>query len=107
MDILMLPYRKTIHSAGEVDNIAKYTSPLKLFDYLAVGKVIISSNLKVLKEVINHKNAYFVNNFENIYEWKKIINKAKNNKIKNLIIAKNNLTLSKKFNHVTRVKKYI
>ena len=107
MDILTLPYRKTIHSAGEVDNIAKYTSPLKLFDYLAVGKVIISSNLKVLKEVINHKNAYFVNNFENIYEWKKIINKAKNNKIKNLIIAKNNLTLSKKFNHVTRVKKYI
>ena len=48
-----------------------------------------------------------MNNFENIYEWKKIINKAKNNKIKNLIIARNNLILSKKFNHVSRVKKYI
>ena len=49
MNILLLPYTKIIKSAGGVDDISKYTSPLKLFDYLAVGKMIISSNLKVLK----------------------------------------------------------
>ena len=37
---------------GEVDDITQYTSPLKLFDYLAVGKTIISSDLKVLREII-------------------------------------------------------
>ena len=48
-------------------------SPLKLFDYLAVGKMIISSDLEVLKEIINSKkNAFFVKNYENVYEWKKI-----------------------------------
>ena len=57
MDILLL-YTKIIKSAGGVDDISKYTSPLKLFDYLAVGKMIISSNLKVLREIISSRNAF-------------------------------------------------
>jgi glycosyltransferase involved in cell wall biosynthesis len=107
MDFLMIPYRKVVRSAGEVDDISKYTSPLKLFDYLAVGKIILSSNLKVLREVINERNAYFVNNYENIYEWKKIIKIAKNSRDKNLIMSLNNLNLSKKYDHKKRVKKYL
>ena len=107
MDILTIPYTKNIKSAGEVDDISKYTSPLKLFDYLAVGKIIISSDLKVLREVINSKNAIFVKNFENIFEWKKNIIIAKNNKEKIFIMSKNNFRLSKKYDHFRRVKKYI
>ena len=107
MDILVIPYSKIIKSAGEVDDISKYTSPLKLFDYLAVGKMIISSDLKVLKEVISSKNAFFVHNFENIYEWKKNISMAKNNNKKIFIISKNNFRLSKNFDHFKRVKKYL
>ena len=42
MDILTIPYTKKVESAGGVDDISKYTSPLKLFDYLAVGKIIIT-----------------------------------------------------------------
>ena len=107
MDILVIPYTNKIKSAGEVDNISKYTSPLKLFDYLAVGKVIISSDLKVLREVLNTKNAIFIKNFENIFEWKKNIIMAKNNKRKLFIMSKNNFELSKEYNHFDRVKKYI
>ena len=107
MDILTLPYSSVIKSAGEVDDISKYTSPLKLFDYLAVGKIILSSNLKVLREVIDERNAYFINNFENIFEWKKVIKIIKNNRTKNLIISKNNFRLSKKYDHKYRVNKYL
>ena len=107
MDILTLPYAKVIKSAGEVDDISKYTSPLKLFDYLAVGKIILTSNLKVLREVISEKNAYFINNYENIFEWKKTIEIIKNNRQKNLIMSLNNLRLSKKYDHKDRVKKYL
>ena len=107
MDVLAIPYSKEVKSSGEVDNIAKYTSPLKLFDYLAVGKAIISTELKVLREVIDHKNAYFIKNGKNVYEWKMNINKIKNNKKKFIIMCKNNLNLSKKYNHNDRVKKYI
>ena len=107
MDILTIPYTNQIKSAGEVDDISKYTSPLKLFDYLAVGKMIISSDLKVLREVIDNNNAIFIKNFENIYEWKKIITIAGKNRYKNLILGKNNLVLSKKYDHSTRSKRYL
>lgn len=107
MDILTIPYTKNIKSAGEVDDISEYTSPLKLFDYLAVGKIIISSDLKVLREIINSKNALFVKNFENIYEWRKSIAIIKNNKIKKYIMCKNNYILSKQFDHSIRVRKYL
>jgi glycosyltransferase involved in cell wall biosynthesis len=107
MDVLIIPYAKFVRSSGEVDDISNYTSPLKLFDYLAVGKIIISSNLKVLREIIGIRNAYFVNNFENVFEWKKNIEIIKNNKTKNFIISKNNFKLSKKYHHEIRVKKYL
>ena len=107
MDILTIPYTDQIKSAGEVDEISKFTSPLKLFDYLAVGKTIISSDLKVLREVIDTKNAIFIKNFENVYAWKQNINFAKNNKNKIYIMSKNNLRLSREYDHSSRVKKYI
>ena len=43
---------KILRSVEGIGNIAKYTSPLKLFDYMASGKFILVSNLKVFKEVI-------------------------------------------------------
>ncbi len=107
MDLLTIPYTKVIKSSGEVDDISKYTSPLKLFDYLAVGKTIISSDLKVLREVISSNNALFVKNNENIFEWKKNIIKAKNNKDRIFITSRNNFKLSKKYDHYKRVKSYL
>lgn len=52
-DVLLLPNtkKKVISS--------KYTSPLKLFEYLASGKAILASNIDSLKEVLNDENAYF------------------------------------------------
>ena len=72
-----MPYKDKIVSAENVGNIAKFTSPLKLFDYLASGKIILSSNLEVLKEILKEKNVIFVRNFKNIYSWKNEIKKIK------------------------------
>jgi len=107
MDVMLIPYKSVVKSSGEVDNIANYTSPLKLFDYLASGKIIISSNLKVLKEVLKNKNAFFVKNFENVYSWKKEICKIRNLKERKIIYFKNNYLYSKIFTHRLRVKKYL
>ena len=107
MDLLIIPYTNNVKSAGEVDNIVKYMSPLKLFDYLACGKIIISSDLRVLREVLSNKNCFFVKNYENIFNWKHVINKVKNLNEKQIIYKKINFNYSKKFNHIERVKKYI
>ena len=64
MDILVIPSNtKRVRSLGGVGNIAKFTSPLKLFDYLASGKLIIVSDLKVFKEILtNNKNCLIIKN---------------------------------------------
>ena len=48
MDILIMPYVSSITTAGDVGDITNFTSPLKLFDYLRVGKIIICSDIIVL-----------------------------------------------------------
>jgi len=107
MDILILPYVSAITVAGNVGDITKYTSPLKLFDYLSAGKIIICSDYKVLKEVINGNNAIFIKNFKNVYSWKNEINKLSNHPQKQYIISKNNYNLSKRFNLKERAKKIL
>ena len=105
MDVLILPYTSSITAAGDIGNISKFTSPLKLFDYLSTGKVIICSNINILKEVIKKNiNAIFVENYTNPNSWKDEIFKLKNQPQKRLIISKNNFKLSKKLTLDQRAK---
>ena len=105
MDILIMPYVSSITVAGDVGDITKFTSPLKLFDYLSAGKIIICSELDVLKETIKeNKNAIFVKNYTNVFSWKNEIQKLKNQPCKQLIISKNNYRLSKNYSLNQRAK---
>ncbi|MEO6150168.1 MAG: glycosyltransferase family 4 protein [Mucilaginibacter sp.] len=57
-DICLLPNQRSIKVYGNSEaNISDITSPLKMFDYMAHGKAIISSDIAVLKEVLNEENA--------------------------------------------------
>ncbi len=55
-DILLMPYQKQV-SASSGGDIANFLSPMKLFEYLACGRLILSSDLPVLQEVLNGENA--------------------------------------------------
>lgn len=57
-EILLMPYGKKIAVSGG-GNTAEFTSPLKVFEYLASGRAILSSDLPVLHEVLNSKNVAF------------------------------------------------
>ena len=70
-------------------------SPMKMFEYMASGVPIISSNLPVLKEVlVNGKNAILVSP-SNLSEWQKAINLLRTNKNLAKNIAKNAYQLTK------------
>jgi glycosyltransferase involved in cell wall biosynthesis len=57
-DVLLMPYgRKIAGSSG--GNIADVSSPMKMFEYMASGRVILTSDLLVLREVLNNSNAVF------------------------------------------------
>ena len=103
-----MPYSKIVTSTGDVGNIARFMSPMKMFDYLASGKLIISSDLPVLREILKHQhNAILIKNFENIFEWKKYIDNFNYNLYKILIIKKNAQKTVKNLTWVNRAKKMI
>lgn len=53
-DVLVLP------NSGKSDLSARFTSPLKLFTYMASRKPIIASDLPSLREVLSDNDAFFV-----------------------------------------------
>jgi glycosyltransferase involved in cell wall biosynthesis len=55
-ETLLMPYQRQVEASSGGD-IARYLSPMKLFEYLACGRAIISSDLPVLREVLNENNA--------------------------------------------------
>ncbi len=108
MDILLMPSNTTkIRSLGGSGNIAKYTSPLKLFDYLASGKLIMVSNVKVFKEILKDRNDCFIMKNFNTNSWINKINKIKFDLKKVNRIKKNAFRLSKKYTYLTRAQKIL
>lgn len=55
-DALLMPYQHTVEASSGGD-IAPYLSPMKLFEYMASGRAIVSSDLPVLREVLSEQNA--------------------------------------------------
>lgn len=61
LDILLMPYQERVIVAGGKTDTARWMSPLKMFEYMATGKPIISSDLSVLREVLTDgQNALLV-----------------------------------------------
>ena len=108
IDICLLPYTSKITVSGNVGDISKYTSPLKLFDYMKLGKLIISSNLPVLKEILlNNYNSILIKNFGNKEEWYNQIKYISQNIKKFDKIKKNAFIYAKKFDLDWRVSKLL
>ena len=108
MDILLMPYAKNIATGGNLGDITDFTSPLKMFDYLTAGKVIVSSDLPILREIlVNNKNVIYVKNFLNANAWKLELIKIFNSQSKQIIISNNNIKLSDNFSLKRRAQKFL
>jgi glycosyltransferase involved in cell wall biosynthesis len=67
--ILLLPNEPIVLTDSGRVNIGGWTSPLKMFEYMASGRPIVSSDLSVLKEVlVDNYNALLVC-YDAIDEW--------------------------------------
>jgi len=57
-DVLLMPYSRSIEASSGQD-IAEVINPMKMFEYLASGRAIVSADLPVIREVLNEENAVF------------------------------------------------
>ena len=69
VDVLLMPYQKSVSIGLTGHDTAQYMSPMKMFEYMSTGIPIISSNLPVLSEVlINKFNALLVE-YDSKKDW--------------------------------------
>jgi glycosyltransferase involved in cell wall biosynthesis len=57
-DVLLMPYQRTVATSSG-GNTAAICSPMKMFEYMAAGGAILTSDLPVLREVLDEKTAVF------------------------------------------------
>ncbi|MDC0364662.1 glycosyltransferase [Candidatus Pelagibacter sp.] len=103
--VLLMPYKKNVGVLIKNINVARYFSPLKMFDYLASGKIIIASDLPVYRDVLTNKvNSIIINDDAN--QWSKMISQTLSSNKYNYLgkIARNN---SKKYSWNNRIIKII
>lgn len=70
-DVLLMPYQYTVAGSSGGD-ISRYLSPMKLFEYMACGRPILSSDLPVFREVLNKNNAILLDP-DDVNQWVKCI----------------------------------
>jgi len=58
-DVLLMPYSRSI-SASSGQDIAEVINPMKMFEYMASGRAIVSADLPSIREVLNEGNAVLV-----------------------------------------------
>ena len=59
-DVLLMPYQNSVMVSDGVVDTVRWMSPLKMFEYMAMRRAIISSDLPVLREVLNDQSACLV-----------------------------------------------
>ena len=72
--ILLMPYQKKVGVLIKKIDVSRYFSPLKLFEYMASGRIIIASDLEVYKGILKDKHNSIILNPEKINKWVQMIN---------------------------------
>ncbi len=58
-DILLMPYSRSIEASSGQD-IAEVINPMKMFEYMASGRAIVSADLPSIREVLSERSAVLV-----------------------------------------------
>ena len=107
--IVLMPYQKSVSVRSENLDVGLNMSPLKMFDYLASGKIILASDLEVYKHILKNNFNSILIDPDDIEKWVtnlKHISKYIDNYKE---LEKNSLKTSKIFswnNRVVRIEKF-
>ena len=105
--IILMPYEKKVFGNHETANLAKFMSPLKMFDYLASKKIIISSKNQNIEKILKNNYNSILCDKLNLNEWSKKIFYSMNNMNLKKTLGKNAFSTAKKFTWKVRANKII
>jgi len=107
-DVLIAPYQRRVSVHGGGGDVARWMSPLKIFEYMASGKAIIASDLPVLREVLIHEVTAILYEPEDIKAWANgLINLRDNAKVRNYLGKRAREEFQKKYTWKTRAERVL
>jgi len=68
-DALLMPYQETVLHRQKKHDTASYMSPLKAFEYMAAGRPIVASRLKVIGEILEDGRNSILVPPDSVTEW--------------------------------------
>lgn len=69
-DVLLMPYANKVTVSGiKGGDTSKYASPMKMFEYMAAERPIVSSTLPVLFEILRHNHNALMVDYYKVDEW--------------------------------------
>ena len=104
---LLLPYSNKVSVNSKNLEVSNFMSPLKMFDYLASGKVVIASNLKVYSHVLKNNFNCLMPKRNDIESWIDLINQISNKKINFSFLRENALNTASKYTWDKRTKRIV
>lgn len=105
MDVLLAPYLSKVKVVGGSTLDATWMTPIKLFEYMASKKAIISSSLPVAKEIVENKVNGVLCDPDNIEEWVAALEELKNQSFRDSLAEKALETFLKNLSWEARAKK--
>ena len=102
---LLLPYANKVSVNSKNLEISNYMSPLKMFDYLASGKIIIASNLKVYSHILKNNFNCLMPKKNDLESWINLINNISSKNKDFDYLKKNSLKTASKYTWDKRIKK--
>ena len=103
---LLLPYSNKVSVNSSSLEVSNYMSPLKMFDYLAAGGVILASNLEVYSHILKDNFNCLLTKKNDEEGWIKLISKALNESSFNHL-RENAILTAKNYSWTNRVKKIL
>ena len=105
-DILLMPYSRSIMGSSGTADSASVASPMKMFEYMAAGRAIVTADLPVIREVLNENNAVFCEP-DNVDDWKLGIEKLLADELHRTKLGKQAQEDVQKFTWLARAEKIL
>jgi glycosyltransferase involved in cell wall biosynthesis len=105
-DILLMPYSRSIMGSSGTADSASVASPMKMFEYMAAGRAIVTADLSVIREVLNEQNAVFCGP-DDLNDWKSGIEKLLADEIRRTELGKQAQEDVQKFTWLARAEKIL
>tara|TARA_B110000977_G_C11066529_1_gene488002 strand:- start:930 stop:2000 length:1071 start_codon:yes stop_codon:yes gene_type:complete len=104
--ILIAPYENKVTLGNNIET-SSFMSPLKIFEYMSSKKPFISSNHKVLREVLVHNKNCLLCSPGNIDDWTNALIRLKSSKLRKRLSNQSYKDFKLNYNWKMRVKKVL